>query len=85
MNFDVRTFETVTSTMDLAIEAAEDGAAEGYVVAAEEQTRGRGRRGRTWSSPPGVGVYLSIVLRPPADAVHGGRISARRQRARKRR
>ena len=71
MNFDVRTFGTVTSTMDLAIEAAEDGAAEGYVVAAEEQTRGRGRRGRTWSSPPGVGVYLSIVLRPPADAVHG--------------
>ena len=71
MNFDLRIFETVTSTMDLAIEAAEDGAEEGYVVAAAEQTSGRGRRGRRWSSPPGVGVYLSIVLRPRADAVDG--------------
>lgn len=71
MRFDIRGFDTVTSTMDLAIEAAESGVAEGYVIAAEEQTSGRGRRGRTWTSPPGVGVYLSVVLRPRLEAVHG--------------
>ena len=71
MEFDIRAFDTVGSTMDLAIEAAERGAAEGHVVTAEEQTTGRGRRGRTWASPPGVGVYLSVVLRPRLETMHG--------------
>ena len=71
MRFDIHTFDTVTSTMDLAIEAAEMGAAEGYVVTALEQTSGRGRRGRVWASPPGVGVYLSIVLRPRHEVLNG--------------
>jgi BirA family biotin operon repressor/biotin-[acetyl-CoA-carboxylase] ligase len=75
MRFDIRSFDTVTSTMDLAIEAAETGAAEGYVVTAEEQTSGRGRRGRVWASPPGVGVYLSIVLHPRPE-VRSGRLLA---------
>jgi len=39
-------------------------APEGTVVIAGEQTAGKGRRGRKWSSPPGEGLYLSIVLRP---------------------
>jgi len=43
---------------------AEKGAAEGTVVIAEEQTGGRGRMGRSWVSPPGVNLYLSVVLRP---------------------
>ncbi len=47
--------------------AAEAGAAEGLVIVAETQTAGRGRRGRSWSSPPGAGCYLSLVLRPPLD------------------
>ena len=75
MRFDIHKFDTVTSTMDLAIEAAETGAAEGYVVTAESQTHGRGRRGRVWTSPPGAGVYLSLVLRPPV-AVMNGRLLA---------
>ncbi|MDY0212754.1 MAG: biotin--[acetyl-CoA-carboxylase] ligase [Desulfuromonadaceae bacterium] len=43
---------------------AEQGAPEGSVVVAECQTSGRGRMGRSWSSPPGVNVYTSVVLRP---------------------
>ena len=56
---------SLPSTMDAAREAADRGAAEGLVVIADRQTAGRGRRGRVWSSPPGAGLYLSFVLRPP--------------------
>ncbi len=51
--------------MDVAREWAEQGAAEGAVVLAEEQTAGRGRAGHAWYSPPEQALYLSIVLRPP--------------------
>jgi BirA family biotin operon repressor/biotin-[acetyl-CoA-carboxylase] ligase len=50
--------------MDVAVEAAASGAAEGLVIVADEQTQGRGRRVRAWSSPPGAGLYLSFMLRP---------------------
>jgi BirA family transcriptional regulator, biotin operon repressor / biotin---[acetyl-CoA-carboxylase] ligase len=43
---------------------AADGAPHGTVVAAEEQTAGRGRRGHTWASPPGAGLYFSFIARP---------------------
>ena len=58
------TFYDVTSTNDVAKMEAEQGAEEGLVVVAREQTQGRGRRGRGWVSRPGLGVYLSVVLRP---------------------
>ncbi len=54
----------VGSTNDVARKLADEGAAHGEVVLAESQTGGRGRRGRSWSSPSGVNVYLSVVLRP---------------------
>jgi BirA family biotin operon repressor/biotin-[acetyl-CoA-carboxylase] ligase len=54
----------VASTQDLAHELAEQGAPAGTVVTAEEQTGGRGSRGRAWGSPRG-GLWLSVVLRPP--------------------
>ena len=60
----VHYFETLNSTNDLAKELAAQGAPEGTVVVAEAQTRGRGRLGREWNSPPGVGLYVSLVLRP---------------------
>jgi BirA family biotin operon repressor/biotin-[acetyl-CoA-carboxylase] ligase len=44
------------------------GASEGVAVLALEQTAGRGRHGRAWSSPAGEGLYLSIILRPPIPA-----------------
>src|SRR5204863_7475405 len=41
---------------------------EGAVVIADAQTEGRGRRGRSWFSPPGSGLYVSIVLTPSRSA-----------------
>jgi BirA family biotin operon repressor/biotin-[acetyl-CoA-carboxylase] ligase len=55
--------ETVGSTNDEAKELARQGAAEGTLLWALEQTAGRGRRGRLWSSPRG-NLYLSLILRP---------------------
>lgn len=57
-------YESVSSTNDLADRAASAGAGHGTVVAAECQESGRGRQGRTWYSPPGAGLYVSVVLRP---------------------
>ena len=64
MKYTIHRYESVTSTNDLAVRMAEEGAPEGTVVVAREQTAGRGRRGRRWSSPPGSGLYLSFILRP---------------------
>ena len=60
----VHHFDTLNSTNDLAKELAVQGAPEGTLVVAETQTGGRGRLGREWDSPPGVGLYVSLVLRP---------------------
>jgi BirA family transcriptional regulator, biotin operon repressor / biotin---[acetyl-CoA-carboxylase] ligase len=57
-------YEEVGSTNDVAKELAEEGALHGEVVVAERQTAGRGRRGRSWSSPPRRNLYLSVILRP---------------------
>jgi BirA family biotin operon repressor/biotin-[acetyl-CoA-carboxylase] ligase len=57
-------FQTIASTMDSAEQWAIKGAAEGTVVIAESQTKGRGRMGRHWHSPKYKGIYLSLVLRP---------------------
>jgi BirA family biotin operon repressor/biotin-[acetyl-CoA-carboxylase] ligase len=59
----VHRFESVSSTNDVAVGMAEEGAPEGTVVIALEQTAGKGRYGRHWVSPAG-GLYLSIILRP---------------------
>jgi BirA family biotin operon repressor/biotin-[acetyl-CoA-carboxylase] ligase len=54
---------TGSTNADL-LAAADDGAADRTVLIADEQTEGRGRRSRTWASPPGSGVYLSVLVRP---------------------
>ena len=56
--------EETASTNDLAWKAAERGAAEGFVVFAERQTKGRGQYGRRWESAPYQGLWLSVLLRP---------------------
>ena len=55
------------STMDDARRASEDGAKDGHVIVADSQTAGRGSRGRSWDSPPGLDLYFSIVSRPTVD------------------
>ncbi|MBQ8974576.1 MAG: biotin--[Oscillospiraceae bacterium] len=64
----LRILNTVTSTNDEAKRLAEDGAKEWTVVIAKEQTAGKGRLGRSFYSPPGSGIYMSIVLRPAFSA-----------------
>jgi BirA family transcriptional regulator, biotin operon repressor / biotin---[acetyl-CoA-carboxylase] ligase len=56
------------STNDLAAERARAGAPAGLVVAADAQTAGRGRLGRSWHSPAGDNLYFSVVLRPARPA-----------------
>jgi BirA family biotin operon repressor/biotin-[acetyl-CoA-carboxylase] ligase len=60
-------FHAIGSTNDEAARLAALGAGEGTTVVAEAQTSGRGRLGRAWFSPPGTGLYLSVVLRPGPD------------------
>ncbi len=70
--------ETVTSTNDEAKRLAAEGAEDGTLVWAREQTAGRGRRGNVWASPPG-NLYASLVLRPeapPAEAAQLGLVAA---------
>ena len=57
-------FHSIGSTNDVAARLATDGRQEGAVVVADAQTAGRGRRGRTWFSPPASGLYVSLVLAP---------------------
>ncbi len=57
-------FNRTGSTNDVAASLATAGGAEGAIVIADEQTAGRGRRGRAWFSPAGSGLYVSIVLAP---------------------
>lgn len=57
-------YSHVTSTMDVARQMAKEGMKEGTVIVAGEQTEGRGRLGRTWVSPAGESISLSIILRP---------------------
>lgn len=61
-------FETVSSTNDIARDLAASGTPEGLCVIAREQTAGRGRQGRSWTSPAGEGLYVSVVLRPEIPA-----------------
>jgi BirA family biotin operon repressor/biotin-[acetyl-CoA-carboxylase] ligase len=62
---------TLGSTMDEARKLAKQGAAEGLVVVADRQTKGRGRFDRTWVSTPGLDLTFSVVLRPDADQLRG--------------
>ena len=57
-------FDTVESTNTLAKTMAAQGAPSGTVIIADHQTVGRGRLGRSFHSPAGSGIYMSVILRP---------------------
>jgi BirA family biotin operon repressor/biotin-[acetyl-CoA-carboxylase] ligase len=59
-------YKSVSSTMEIARKLAKDGAAEGTVVIADNQTSGRGRSGKTWLSPDG-NLAISIILHPSLE------------------
>lgn len=61
-------FESIDSTNNEAKRLAEQGAPGGTLVTAEEQTRGKGRRGRSWVTPAGTAIAMSLVLRPDSLA-----------------
>lgn len=66
-------FSSIGSTNDHLKQLARQGAPHGTAVLAGHQTNGHGRRGRSFHSPEGMGIYLSILLRPacrPADLMH---------------
>lgn len=60
----IHAFDVLPSTNAEAFRLATEGAFHGEVVVAEQQTAGRGRRGRAWVSPPGKNLYFSAILRP---------------------
>jgi BirA family biotin operon repressor/biotin-[acetyl-CoA-carboxylase] ligase len=70
-----RHFASLPSTQDAAREWAREGAPHLAVVSAEQQTAGRGRLGRAWSSPPGESLSLSLVLRTRGGIADGPKLT----------
>lgn len=68
---EIRWLETVDSTNDEAIRWIEEGAVHGSLVVSEEQTAGHGRGDRSWYSPAGDNIYMTLILRPriPTDKI----------------
>ncbi len=71
----IRYLQETDSTNDIARKAAAAGADKGTVVIAERQTKGRGRLGRSWISPPGIGLYFSVILSPELPAADLAKIT----------
>ena len=62
--YELHALDVVDSTNEWAKAEAGKNAPEGSVFLADEQTAGKGSRGRSWASPPGTSVYMSLLLRP---------------------
>lgn len=62
--FNIELFDEITSTNDYLKKLAENGAKEGKVIISDCQIKGKGTNGRTFFSPKGTGIYLSLLLRP---------------------
>ncbi len=60
----LKVFPSISSTNTVLKNLAEEGAPEGLCLIAEKQTAGRGRKGRSFYSPPDSGLYMSVLLRP---------------------
>lgn len=67
---EVFVYKSIDSTNQEVKRRALDGAQEGLVVLSEEQTAGKGRRGRSFYSPPGTGIYMSVLFHPTEEQAH---------------
>lgn len=67
--------DSVDSTNNYVKKIAENGAAEGTLVFAEEQTGGKGRRGRVWETPKGKNIAMSLLLRPQIHPAHASQLT----------
>jgi len=67
-------FPQIASTNVMAREQALRGEGDGFVILADSQSRGKGRLGRQWESPPGVNLYASLILKPPISPALGPQI-----------
>jgi len=72
----VEVHESIGSTNDRARARLAQPGGEGVAILAEEQTAGRGRHGRTWTSPPGRNLTVSLALRPALPATSAWMLSA---------
>ena len=68
LDWRIETVDETSSTNDLVSARAREGEPGGLVIRAISQTKGRGRRGRSWFSPPGSGLYFSALLRPGGES-----------------
>ncbi|MED5293298.1 MAG: biotin--[acetyl-CoA-carboxylase] ligase [Actinomycetota bacterium] len=66
---DITWVPEISSTNTALLERARNGGREGEIIVADLQTKGRGRRGRTWTAPSGTSLMMSILLRPPKDTL----------------
>jgi BirA family biotin operon repressor/biotin-[acetyl-CoA-carboxylase] ligase len=72
---EVYAFQETSSTSDAAAALARGGAEEGILVVADRQTAGRGRMGRSWESASGVGIWMSLILRPQIPPMNVPRVT----------
>ncbi len=72
---EVHYFIEIDSTNDFAFKLGKEGTSEGAIVAADFQTKGRGRTGKKWFSPPGINLYISVLLRPQVSVVEASIIT----------
>ena len=75
MRWDIRRVRETGSTNEDAFALGKAGEPAGIVCVAESQTRGRGRMDRSWFSPPGAGLYCSVLLRPSLTLPDAGLLS----------
>lgn len=68
-------FDSIDSTNTKAKELAEEGHPSGTLVVADRQTAGKGRRGRSWESPSGIGIFMTLMLKPEINPNHASMLT----------
>ncbi|MDC7301664.1 biotin--[acetyl-CoA-carboxylase] ligase [Agathobacter ruminis] len=75
MGNEILSFDTIDSTNTKAAELATAGQPSGLLVVSEEQTSGKGRRGRSWSSPFGKGIFMTLMIKPDIQPNHASMLT----------